>query len=404
VGGRQRTGPLYSVVPYKEAFSPEVVREIIEFSGVRRGVLLDPFVGAGTSLLVASERALAAVGVDVLPFSTFAAATLLNAPSVRWELVDQRLEEVLAHPQSERGHFPNFPVREWAFGKAALCELSDLDAAISALPAGRERDVMRLALLSSVELMSQATKDGTSLRKRPHGGGRNGRFGARHTRLHVKSAFKAKLELLRDGAAKQPLPQHCSTALTGDARNLPVVVEGRGPFDVAVFSPPYPNRYDYASNYQLELGFGFVDDADQLHDLRKRQLRSHMEAPWVGERTLELDALDEFLSAYLASDIRGKQSGRIFRMVCGYFEDMSAVFSGLRQVMSPGATVGIVVGTQVFGGEPMPTDLLLAAIAELHGFSVKAIWVARAKGMAVQQKNLASKAVTSREVVLVLIA
>lgn len=404
VGGHQRTSPLYSVVPYKEAFSPEVVHEIIELSGVRDGVLLDPFVGAGTSLLVASERRLAAVGVDVLPFSTFAAATLLDVPAVRWEVVDRRMKKVLAHPQGQRGKFPNFPVREWAFGEAALCELSDLDAAISALPAGRERDVMRLALLSSVELMSQATKDGTSLRKRPHGGGRNGRFGTRHTRLHVRSAFNAKLELLRDGAAEQPLPQPGSTVLTGDARDLPVVVGGRGPFDVAVFSPPYPNRYDYASNYQLELGFGFVDDAAQLRDLRQRQLRSHLEAPWVGERTLELDALDEFLSAYLASDLRGKQSGRIFRMVCGYFEDMSAVLCGLHQVMSPGATVGIVVGTQVFGGEQLPTDLLLAAVAEFHGFSVKAIWVARAKGMAVQQRNLANKAVNSREVVLVLIA
>jgi hypothetical protein len=36
--------------------------------------------------------------------------------------------------------------------------------------------------------------------------------------------------------------------------------------------------------------------------------------------------------------------------------------------MCPGATVAIVVGTQVFGGEHLPTDLLLAEIAELHGF------------------------------------
>jgi hypothetical protein len=263
---------------------------------------------------------------------------------------------------------------------------------------------MRLALLSSVELMSQATKDGTSLRKRPHGGGRNGRFGTRHTRIDVQSAFKAKLELLRVGAAAQPVPQLGSAALTGDARHLPAVVGGRSPFDVAVFSPPYPNRYDYASNYQLELGFGFVRDAAQLRDLRKRQLRSHLEAPWAGGRTLELEALDEFLSAYLASQLGGAQSGRIFRMVCGYFEDMAQVLSGLHQVMSPGATVAIVVGTQVFGGEPLPTDLLLAEIAESHGFSVKSIWVARAKGMAVQQRNLSPKAVASREVVLVLIA
>jgi hypothetical protein len=192
--------------------------------------------------------------------------------------------------------------------------------------------------------------------------------------------------------------------LTGDARDLEAAVGKRGPFDVAVFSPPYPNRYDYVGNYQLELGFGFVDGADELRDLRKSQLRSHLEAPWAPSRTLELDALDEFLSAYLASDLRSNEAGRVYRMVSGYFEDMSRVLSGLHQVMRPGAPVAIVVGTQVFGGEQLPTDLLLAETAELNGFSVKEIWVARTKGMAVQQRNLAAKAVASREAVLVLVS
>ena len=404
VGASRRTEPLYSVVPYKEAFSPELVRDVIEWSGVRSGALLDPFTGAGTSLLVAAELGLRAVGVDVLPFSSFAARSLLNVPLVQWDVVDRRLSKILAHPQSQRGSFPDFPVRSWAFGPAALCELCDLDSAISEVPDGHEKDAMRLALLSSVELMSQATKDGTSLRKRPHSDGRSGRFGRRHTKAHVQMVFEAKLDLLREGASKQPAPQPRSTAITGDARDLEATVGKRGPFDVAVFSPPYPNRYDYVGNYQLELGFGFVDDVDELRDLRKGQLRSHLEAPWASTRTLELDALDEFLSAYLASDLRSNQAGRIYRMVTGYFEDMSQVLSGLHQVMAPGAPVAIVVGTQVFGGEQLPTDLLLAEIAELHGFSVKEIWVARTKGMAVQQRNLAAKAVASREAVLVLVS
>lgn len=402
VGGHLRTAPLYSVVPYKEAFSPAIVREVIALSGVQSGILLDPFAGVGTSLLVAAERGLAAVGVDVLPFSAFAARTLLNAPTVDWEDVDRQVEQILDHPKSRRGHFPDFPVRHWAFGEAALSELCDLDAGIAALTPGIGRDALRLALLSSVELMSQATKDGTSLRKRPHGERRSGRFGTIHTRRHVQSAFVSKLDLLRQGSSEQSCPQPESAVLTGDARDLPSSLCGRGPFDLAVFSPPYPNRYDYVGNYQLELGFGFVNNAGELKDLRKSQLRSHLEAPWPATRTLELEALDEFLSAYMASDLRSKEAGRIFRMVTGYFEDMTQVLSGLHGVMRPGSTVAIVVGTQVFGGEHLPTDLLLAEIAELSGFSVKEIWVARSKGMAVQQRNLAPKAVASREVVLLL--
>ena len=381
VGATLRAEPLYAVVPYQEAFSPALVREVLELSGVRYGALLDPFVGAGTSLLVGAEHGLTVVGVDILPFSAFASRTLLSSPTADWDIVDRALSPVLSHSQSNRGHFPNFPVRSWAFGPAALTELCDLDAAISAMPAGVERDVMRLALLSSVELMSQATKDGTSLRKRPHGGGRNGRFGTRHTRAHVQAAFRAKLELLREGAGRQPKANRGSTALAGDARDLPALLDKRGTFDVAVFSPPYPNRYDYVGNYQLELGFGFVPDVTDLRDLREgvnsARTSKHHGAP---TRTLELDALDEFFSAYLASSLRGQEAGRVFRMVSGYFEDMSLVLSGLHHVMRPGSVVSIVVGTQVFGGEQLPTDLLLAEIAELHGFSVKEIWNGARKG------------------------
>jgi hypothetical protein len=191
--------------------------------------------------------------------------------------------------------------------------------------------------------------------------------------------------------------------MVGDAREIPTII-GESRFDVAVLSPPYPNRYDYVSNYQLELGFGFVHDAAALRHLRKQQLRSHLECPWAPTRTLELAALDEFLAAYLASDLRSSEAGRVFRMVCGYFEDMSQVLGGLHSVMHPGAITAIVVGTQVFGGEPLPTDLLLAEIAELHGFAVKEIWLARKKGMAVQQRARITTGVTSRETVILLVA
>lgn len=402
VGSHQRTEPLHSVVPYKEAFSPSLVRDILDGAGITAGRLLDPFAGSGTSLLVAAERGLTAVGVDILPFAAFAARTLLYAPTADLAKVDKLAARVLKREHSRTGQFPDFPVRTWAFGPAALAQLSDLRHGIAALPAGPERDLLRLAMLSSVETMSQATKDGTSLRQRPHELGRRGRFGHRRTRADVRDEFEARLELLKNGARQQPAPQLGTDVLTGDAQRLPGLLSGQAPFDIAVLSPPYPNRYDYVSNYQLELGFGFVDDADELRKLRKSQLRSHLEAPWPGDRTVELAALDEFLASLMASEHRGKEAGRVFRMICGYFEDMASVLAGIRAVMHPGSTAAIVVGTQVFGGEPLPTDLLLAELAELHGYTVKELWVARTKGMAVQQRNKVGRAVRSRETILLL--
>lgn len=403
VGSHQRTEPLHSVVPYKEAFSPALVRDVLDTAGVTTGRLLDPFAGSGTSLLVAAERGLAAVGVDILPFAAFAARTLLYAPTADLSALDELAELVLDQPRSSSGRFPDFPVRSWAFGPAALAQLSDLWRGVGSLDPSPERDLLRLAMLSSVETMSQATKDGTSLRRRPHGLGRPGRYGSRRTRADVRAEFQAKLALLRQGAQLQPTPPSGTAVVTGDARLLPELLAGHEGFDVAVLSPPYPNRYDYVTNYQLELGFGFIDNAEALRALRKAQLRSHMEAPWPpGERTIDLPALDEFLAAFMASAHRGNEAGRVFRMICGYFEDMAAVFAGMHSVMHPGSITAIVVGTQVFGGERLPTDLLLAELAELQGYTVKELWVARMKGMAVQQRTKVGRPVSSRETILLL--
>lgn len=400
VGTGRRDEPLFQVVPYKEAFSPCLVRAVLDHVGVTDGALLDPFAGAGTSVLVAVERGMSGVGVDLLPFAAFAGRTLLRAGEADWDLVGRLEPRLVASNGETKGRFPNFPVRNWAFTPAALAQLTHLHDAIAKLRAGAERDILRLALLCCVEEMSQATKDGTSLRQRPHGS-RNGRNGLRHTKAAVRNAFSEKLALLREGASSLPVVPAGSDVTAGDARRLGELLSGQK-FDVAVFSPPYPNRYDYVSNYQLELGFGFVHDADALRRLRKAQLRSHLEAPWADGRTLELDALDEFLAAMLASKHRTAEAGRVFRMVSGYFEDMSQVLASMRTVMRPGAHVAIVVGTQVFANEILPTDLLLAEIAELHGYAVKEIWIARRKGIAVQQRQRVQKPASSRESVLVL--
>lgn len=400
VGAQRREEPLFQVVPYKEAFSPYLVRTVLDHVGATSGALLDPFSGAGTSVLVAAERGISAVGVDLLPFAAFAGRTLLRVVESDWSLIDRLELQLLANHGGAKGRFPNFPVGNWAFTPAALGQLTALQDVISELRKGPERDVLRLALLCCVEEMSQATKDGTSLRRRPHGR-RDGRFGLRHSRANVRSAFSQKLALLRAGSGALTSIPPDSDVITGDARCIGELLAGRK-FDVAVCSPPYPNRYDYVSNYQLELGFGFVDDVDALRRLRKAQLRSHLEAPWADDRTLELDALDEFLAALLASKHRTGEVGRVFRMVSGYFEDMSVVLAGMRTVMRPGAHVIMVVGTQVFANEALPTDLLVAEIAELHGYAVKEIWIARRKGIAVQQRQRVRRPAGSRESVLLL--
>ena len=110
--------------------------------------------------------------------------------------------------------------------------------------------------------------------------------------------------------------------------------------------------------------------------------------------------LDEFLAEMYTGRKTSDTSGRALRMVAGYFEDMARVLANLQLSLRPGAGAAITVGTQAFNGEVVPTDLLLAAIGEEVGLTSKAVWVARAKGVAAQQRRY--KPGGTRECVLLL--
>src|SRR4051812_6643132 len=66
-GPRRRTEAGYRWLPYKEAFSPGLVRQILDNWPELDGPILDPFTGTGTTQLVASERGLSSVGIEMLP-------------------------------------------------------------------------------------------------------------------------------------------------------------------------------------------------------------------------------------------------------------------------------------------------------------------------------------------------
>jgi hypothetical protein len=437
-----RTGePVYRWVRYKEAYSPHLVREVLEEllprpSGEQDpGDLLvyDPMAGSGTSLMVAGERGLPALGADLMPYAAFLSSTM-----IRWREADpagvrQVAEEALRGYTAMAGRdCPNVPAAGWAFSPAVAGTLTRLLDVLDLAPAGVDRDLVRLAALSAVEQVTYAVKDGTSLRRRlPGGPARPGRPGQQRKEMGEADVVASVRQ--RVGVIAEDLEQIRSasrqvsgsgTAPGDDGAGFPVrapelagarstapaaVVRAdarqwrpaRDSCAAVVFSPPYPNRYDYSAIYQLELALGgFVADGEDLRHVRRQLLRSHLEAPPAEEYRVTLPALREFLAAVNASRVKGDQSGRVLRMVAGFFEDMAEVLRRVAETLRPGASAGVVVATQTYLGQHLPTDLLLAELGRGAGLQVRALWVVRSKGVASQQRGHAGSG--SRETIVVL--
>ena len=407
-GPRYRDEAGHRWLRYKEAFSPALVRAILDdWSGID-GLLLDPFAGSATSLLVAVERGLDAVGVELLPYTRWAADAVVRAHSADGAVLRSMTADAAAKSRMSRvgarWALP-VPAATWALSDEVSGALLSLREALPPRGTGVEADLAHLALMSVVESVSVSVKDGTSLRhrerERPGRTTRPGRKGQQFNRNQVVNAFLVATQVIVDDLPKIP-GGTAARVLMGDARQLPL---RDAAVDVAVFSPPYPNRYDYSAVYQLELAAGgFVHVPEDLRRIRKSLLRSHLEAPPAENPVLDDPAVLAVLRAVAAAAEEGpKERGRTLRMLVGYFDDMRQVLAELSRVLRPGAPAACVVATQTYFGKPVPTDVMLASMARRAGLLVEELWVLRHKHIAVQQRARGDLASTGgRESVLLL--
>jgi len=160
----------------------------------------------------------------------------------------------------------------------------------------------------------------------------------------------------------------------------------RQSIDSIIFSPPYTNCFDYCEVYKIELWMGdFVHSYEEMRKLRLKALRSHVNVKWdnsdlIKEPIHPLNSIIDFLHN------QKLWNGHIPKMLHGYFTDMNTVFSSLFEVIKDNGKCAIVVGNSAYGNIIIPTDLLLAQIAEKSGFTCEEIRVARFNETSSQQQ------------------
>ena len=147
--------------------------------------------------------------------------------------------------------------------------------------------------------------------------------------------------------------------------------------DLVLFSPPYANCFDYTKIYYLELWFGeFVCSRDDQSSIRMKSIRSHCHATWPERyKHFSLDALNNKLLPLLEQ--QPLWTNKIPGMLNGYFADMEEVLKKIYDALKTGAQCMIVVSNSAYAGIVIPTDILLAQIAERIGFKVNEIAVER---------------------------
>ena len=389
---------------YKEGFSTALVRQFIERGQGTQ--VLDPFSGAGTTVLTAMSMGIPATGIEILPLGTLAAqavADAANGVSVRAfrtaarSLLDAIAvcnddEYALKHAAITKGAFPASTAREIASARKFIARMAEPALA----------SMLNVACLSVLEEVSYTRKDGQFLRWDP----RSGRTVSTKLNKGPLPSFATALatrlqQMMQDfPLLKEHYAGPVPTFITGSSLTELQKLD-TGQFDCVVTSPPYANRYDYTRTYALELVYLGYDDP-QIKALRQALLSATVEnrckraglcAAWGDATALErvfrmVDqqaALQEVL-AVLRACAAELSNRNVIALLENYFTEMAVIVRELGRVVRAGGRVFMVNDNVRYHGEEVPVDLILSDFAEQCGFRCAAIWMLqRGKGNSSQQ-------------------
>lgn len=362
--------PVHRWFRYSAGFSAQWAESVLE--GATDTRVLDPFAGAGTTLLAAQAAGHESIGLDPHPFVSRVAQAKLH-----WTEDTYRFQALAMDILSNAGPTAHVDAPPALLAKCYPPEvLADLlglrDAVNSADAPGPLQELLWLAF---VAIIRQTSPVGTAQWQYVLPAKSKARS------LPVAEAWRAQvalmsadMRLLQADGREVPVARF----IARDARFIGDAVPAAWATHI-VCSPPYANNYDYGDATRLEQTvLGEVTGWADLKGVRSDLVRActqHM-AGFDPEEALQDDLLSPIRTELepifrKLAEIRLEKGGRksYHSMVVAYFHDLAAVWRELRHVTAPGASVCFVIGDSAPYGVYVPVDRFLTTLAEAHGFS-----------------------------------
>lgn len=380
--------PFQSWRHFKESFTPELIARAISESNNEIKTCIDPFGGSGTTGLACQFLGVHPTLIEVNPFlSDLIESKLYKYNSDRLAVDFGRLiRRVSRNSYCVHVNLRNAPATfvepgvngRWVFDKEIAWRISAYLDAIDSVEDHAHRRLFKVLLGGILTEVSNVVISGKG-RKYRRDWDSNRRSPDLVDRLLVASIERAISEIhlysMRECTSYE--------LRRGDSRQL---ISSNDRFDIAVFSPPYPNSFDYTDVYNLELwALGYLSDGAENRALRNATMSSHVQihrmfAPAPTSSPLLNSALFEL------KEKRAQLWNRnIPEMLGGYFADMLTVLDRLYNAIISRGSVWIVVGDSQYAGIQIQTARVLSELTQGQGWRVSTFEPFRAMRSSAQQ-------------------
>ncbi len=395
--------PVHNWFTYPAGFSYKAVETSIHRNEIEPGqVVYDPFMGSGTTNVVAKKLAINSYGIEAHPFVFRIAKTKMN-----WEInrdeVAHALRDIESQVKRQKQSFDGTDIRIFlgtefpalilkCYESSTLLDLWFIrNAVIQGNFSEGVRDLLFVGLTNILRQVSTAAtgwpyiapskQKTTSLNKNAlYEFSRQIRRMAEDIQLTIEDAHPH----FRDSI------QHLYNA---DARYTQDLIPNSS-VDHVFTSPPYLNNFDYADRTRLELYFwGEAKNwGDISANIRTKLITSATtqisrdDPRYTLSKGLQQacpDVFDFLKKAIMQlSELRLTRGGKksYDHLVSGYFNDMYLIISEVYRVLKPNTKAVFVLGDSAPYGVHIPTDDLIGKIGLGVGFSDYRIDVLRKRG------------------------
>lgn len=372
---------------FKEAFAPEIVARAVQESERPVRSCLDPFGGSGTTALASQFLGVTPTTIEVNPYL----ADLIEAKLCVYDTDDLVLDlgRVVRTAEKARGglyRFNNTPPTflehkysdRWIFDRPIASRLAAYLDAIDGLTRSHHRRLFRVLLGGMLVAVSNVVVNGKGRRYRRGWAQRN--LDPRIVDHLFRERCKSAISQIHEYRYRKSTDYHL---LRGSCLNE---IANSGCVDLAIFSPPYPNSFDYTDVYNIELWMlGYLDSMGGNRDLRRSTLCSHVQV----KRDFEPAPRGSLRLARALGRLRKEReslwSKWIPEMVGHYFHDMSCVLEGVRNKLHSRGEVWAVVGDSRYAGVHIPVARILADFAPNLGYEVLGVEPFRSMRTSAQQ-------------------
>ena len=361
---------------FKEAFAPELVARAVNETSAALGrkvrTCIDPFAGSGTTPLACQFLGVVPTAIEVNPY--LADLTEAKLTPVDAHLVELQLAEVLATSRSVDPicYYSGGPSTfvepgvngRYLFSHEVAGRLASLLEAVLYVRDDAVRRLLRVLLGTAAIEVCNATVSGKGRRYRRNWQERQ------VSPLVLDHQFASTVKAAVYDTTR--FAQRCSLAfnlIRGDARKKLTALKET---DLAVFSPPYPNSFDYTDVYNIELwALGYLRSSDQNAQLRHSTLRSHVQIKRDTSSTAQMPLVADVIEQLRSAPKLWNQS--IPDMIGAYFADLRSVMVELRRMLPYSGRVYMVVGDSRYSGVDIPVSEGLSQIAPELGYQVLSV-------------------------------